>query len=107
MSDTLNGWQVPLTLVRVYQDIVEGDLVTTEREVSFIGVIQPFNAERLQSLPEGWRSWQWWWIHTKSSELNLQTADKIIYNGQRYKVMAVKDYSANGFIEYEIILDFQ
>lgn len=107
MAMTLNGWEVPLTLVKVFQDIVEGDLVTTEQEISFMGVIQPFNAERLQSLPEGWRSWQWWWIHCKAGSLNLNTADKIIYNGRRYKVMAVKDYSANSFIEYEIILDYQ
>lgn len=107
MGMTLNGWEVPLTLVKVFQDIVEGDLVTTEQEISFMGVIQPFNAERLQSLPEGWRSWQWWWIHCKAGSLNLNTADKIIYNGRRYKIMAVKDYSANSFIEYEIILDYQ
>lgn len=106
MRDTLTGWEVPLTLVKVIQDIVEGDAVFTEQQINFMGVIQPFNAERLQSLPEGWRSWQWWWIHCKTGALNLNTADKIIYNGRRYKVMAVKDYSANGYIEYEIILDY-
>lgn len=107
MSATLTGWETPLTLVRVYQDIVEGDLVTTEEKISFLGVWQPLKDEDLQSMPEGWRSWSWYWIHAKVGTLNLNTADKIIFNGTRYKVMAVKDYSLNGFIEYQVILDFE
>lgn len=107
LDSALTGWEVPLTLVRVYQDIVEGDLVTTEEKISFLGVWQPLKDEDLQSMPEGWRSWSWYWIHAKAGTLNLNTADKIIFNGTRYKVMAVKDYSLNGFIEYQVILDFE
>ena len=36
-----------------------------------------------------------------------ETQDKIIFNGRRYKVMKIKDYSLNGFIEYNVILDFE
>lgn len=107
MQDTLTGWEIPLTLVRVYQDIVEGDLVTSEEKIDFMGCWQPLKDEALQSLPEGQRSWEWVWIHAKAGTLNLNTADKIIFNGTRYKVMAVKDYSLNGFIEYQVILDFE
>jgi hypothetical protein len=107
MAMTLNGWEVPLTLVRVFQDIVDGDLVTTEQTISFIGVWQPLKDEQLQFLPENQRSWAWYWIHAKSGTLNLNTADKIIFEGNRYKVMAVKDYSLNGYIEYQIIKDFE
>ncbi len=107
LDSALTGWEVPLTLVRVYQDIVEGDLVTREEEIDFMGCWQPLKSEELQFKPEGQRSWSWYWIHARSGTLNLNTADKIIFNGKRYKVMAVKDYSLNGFIEYEIILDFE
>ena len=107
MRDTLTGWEVPLTLVKVIQDIVEGDAVFTEQQINFMGCWQPLRDEELQFKPEGQRSWEWIWIHAKSSELNLQTADKVIFNNKRYKVMSVKDYSLNGFVEYQLIRDFE
>lgn len=107
MAMTLNGWEVPLILVKVFQDIVEGDLVTTEQKISFVGVWQPLKDEDLQFKPEGQRSWEWIWIHAKSGTLNLQTADKVVFNNKRYKVMSVKDYSLNGFIEYQLVRDFE
>lgn len=107
MSQTLTGWEVPLTLVKVIQNVVEGDAVFTEQEISFLGCFQPLKDEQLQFLPENQRSWSWYWIHAKAGTLNLQTADKIIFEGKRYKVMTVKDYSLNGFIEYGIIEDYE
>lgn len=107
MAMTLSGWEVPLTLVKVIQDIVDGDAVFTEQEINFLGCFQPLKDEELQFKPEGQRSWSWYWIHAKAGTLNLQTADKIIFNNKRYKVMSVKDYSLNGFIEYQIIRDFE
>lgn len=107
LDSALTGWEVPLTLVKVFQDIVEGDAVFTEQQINFMGCWQPLRDEELQFKPEGQRSWQWIWIHAKSSELNLQTADKVIFNDKRYKVMSVKDYSLNGFVEYQLIRDFE
>ena len=61
----------------------------------------------MQFKPEGQRSWEWYWIHTKSGILNLKTQDKIKFQGKRFKVMAIKDYSLNGFIEYQIVRDYE
>lgn len=107
MRETLTGWEVPITLQKVIQNVVNGFAVETIKEVTFMGCWQPLSAEQLQSKPEGQRSFSWYWVHAKAGTLNLQTADKIIFNGKRYKVMEVKDYSLNGYIEYEIILDYQ
>lgn len=107
MRDTLTGWEEPLTLVKVIQDIVEGDAVFTEQQINFMGCWQPLRDEELQFKPEGQRSWEWIWIHAKAGTLNLQTADKVIFNDKRYKVMSVKDYSLNGFVEYQLIRDFE
>lgn len=106
MSTTLDGWQVPLTLVKVVQNVVEGDLLTTEQKISFQGVWQPLRDERLEAKPDGQRSWEWVWIHAKSGSLNLDTADKVIFNNKRYKVMEKKDYSLNGFVEYQLVRDY-
>lgn len=107
MNMTLNGWKVPLTLVVITQGIEEGDLVETRRKINFEGVWQPLRDEQLLSKPEGQRSWEWIWIHAVSGSLNLSTADKVEFNGKRYKVMGLKDYGLNGFIEYELVRDYE
>lgn len=107
MASTLNGWEVPLSLVKVIQDVSEGDLVTTEKEINFMGVWQPLRDEQLELKPEGQRSWEWIWIHAKASELNLETADKVIFNNKRYKVIDKKDYTLNGFVEYHLCRDYE
>lgn len=107
MANTLDGWEVPLSLIKIIQAIEDGDLKTTEQKINFMGVWQPLRMEQLQFKPEGQRSWEWIWIHAKASELNLNTADKVIFNNKRYKVENLKDYSLNGFIEYELVRDYE
>ena len=106
MANTLTGWQVPLTLVRITQNVVEGDLATTENQYPFMGVIQPLKTEELLAKPEGQRSWNYYWIHTNSN-LDFRTADKILYQNTQYKITGIKDYSLNGFRELEVILDYE
>lgn len=107
MANTLDGWEIPLTLEKITQDIVEGDAVKTKTKINFLGVFQPLRNEQLQFKPEGQRSWEWYWIHAKSGTLNLQTQDKIIFENKRFKVMSVKDYSLYGYIEYEVVRDYE
>ena len=107
MRNTLSGWEVPLTLIKITQSIVDGDAVKTEKRIDFMGVFQPLRDEQLQSKPEGQRSWEWVWIHAKAGTLNLKTQDKVYFNSKNYKVMSVKDYSLNGFIEYELVRDYE
>ena len=107
MDSTLTGWEIPLNLVKITQSIVDGDLVTNEIQITFKGVWQPLRNEELQLKPEGQRSWEWIWIHAKSSSLNLETADKVIFNNRRYKVTSKKDYGLNSFVEYELVRDYE
>lgn len=107
MRNTLNGWEVPLILIKITQNVVEGELVTSQQTFNFMGVWQPFSMQQLALLPEGQRSWSHYWLHIKSGELYLQTADKFIFENHRYKVIELKDYHLNGFIEYHVILDYE
>lgn len=107
MRNTLTGWEVPLSLIKITQSIIDGDVVKAEETINFLGVWQPLRDDELQFKPEGQRSWSWYWIHAKSGTLNLQTQDKIIFQGQRYKVMAVKNYNIYGYITYEVVLDYE
>lgn len=107
MRNTLNGWEVPLVLIKITQNVVEGELVTSQQTFNFMGVWQPLSAEQLQLLPEGQRSWENVWIHAKESQLNLETADKVLFNNRRYKITQKKDYGLNGFVEYMLIRDYE
>lgn len=107
MRNTLNGWEVPLTLVKITQEVIDGEASKKSEFIRFFGVWQPLRDEQLQFKPEGQRSWEWIWIHAKSGTLNLETQDKVIFNNKRYKVMNVKDYSLNGFIEYQLVRDYE
>lgn len=106
MSEVLDGWEVPLTLIKVTQSIVDGEVAFNETKTQFMGVLQPLRTEDLISKPEGQRSWDYYWIHTKDT-LPFQTADKIEYSNVRYKITAIKNYGLNGFTELEVILDYQ
>lgn len=106
MDTTLLGWEVPLTLEKIYQDIVEGDFTCTAKKINFKGVWQPLKDEALELKAEGQRSWEWIWIHAVAGTLNLETADKVIFNKKKYKVMEKKDYSLNGFVEYQLVKDY-
>ncbi len=107
MAETLTGWEFPLTLVKVTQKIVSGDVVKSFENINFLGVVQPLREEQLQFLEIGERSWEWLWIHAKSGTLELETQDKIIFEKQLYKVMNKKDYHLNGFVEYFICRDYR
>ena len=106
MNTTLFGWEQVLELVKVVQSVIEGDLSTHYINVQFKGVVQPLRDEQLSLLPEGQRSWEWIWIHAVAGSLNLETADKVIFQNKTYKVTSKKDYSLNGYVEYQLVRDY-
>ncbi len=95
ISAAFAGWETSITLVKITQTIVEGFVQDAETEVTFKGVIQPLMPKAIALKPEGQRDWGWLMIHCFTGALNLSTNDKIIYNSQRYKVMAIRDYTLN------------
>jgi hypothetical protein len=73
---------------------------------NFDGVIQPLRPEEIKVKEEAQWSWDWYWFHTLQN-VQLTTNDRVFYKGIEYKIMAVKDYSDYGHIEYHCIKDWQ
>ena len=108
MNNTLTGWELPIELIRIRQNIIDGELSDENEEfIQFKGVIQPAKDENLSIDSNGQRSWQYLWIHARASELNLDTADKVVFKGIRYKVISKKDYGLNAFVEYKLCRDYE
>jgi hypothetical protein len=106
IQTALNGWESPITLIKVTQSVVDYVTVETKENISFQGVIQPLTAEALQIKPLEMRSWEWLMIHTRIN-IELQTNDLIEYEGKQYKVMFAKDYSLNNYYEYHLVENYE
>jgi hypothetical protein len=107
VSNAITCWASNITLIKITQSIVDFEKHTEKEEISFVGVIQPLKAEVIKYDRDGQHSWEWLQIHSFSGSLNLKTTDRIQINGTIYKVMGIFDYSRNGYIEYNIVKDYQ
>lgn len=107
MTRAFGGWQSKITMARRKQTILNGLVTNVDTPFSFQGTVQPLSARQIALKPEGQRAFTWLQVHCFSSNANLSTNDRVIYNKAAYKVMALKDYSLNGYIEYHLVEDFQ
>lgn len=98
-------WFQPMTFVQVLKRIVGFQAFETATAILFRGVVQPLQARRLLLKSEGQRAWTWLWMHSDPS-LRLEVDDVVVYLGVQTRVMARKDYTIYGYIEYELCQDW-
>jgi hypothetical protein len=105
MQDVLNQWQEKITLIKITQVVNSSGLLDeAETPLTFLGTIQPLVTTSLQVNSDGQRKFPQWQIHTKFKlHLAIGAGDRVAFKGINYKVMADKDYSRNGYLEYHLI----
>lgn len=108
MMMAVNAWAQKLHFVVVSKTIVNGLVEETYSARKSRGTRAPLNPQRLEMKPEGQRHWKWEVIHA-SPTMQVEVDDIIIFgqNETRYRVMAKADYSEYGYVEYEIVQDYQ
>ena len=92
---------IVLTVYRKTQgSYVNGDWVEgTEAEIIRTVNIQPLKPNEILLLPEAERTRQWWKVYsdedlrTDKEGASGYSADEFIYQGERYKIMKVINYS--------------
>jgi hypothetical protein len=107
MSAAFAGWTIPITLSRITQAVVDGFVTESSTSLTIQGTWQPLKPQEIALKPEGQRSWSWFDLHCEGSALHFDTNDRIVRDGIRYKIMAVKDYTLNNYSEYHLVLDYQ
>jgi len=108
MSAAFAGWTQKITMVIINQGVVDDGFINdSEKKITFQGTIQPLSEEAIKLKPEGQRSFKWLDVHCMGKKMILKKDDKIIYDGQRYKVMAFGDWTLNNYSEYHICQDYQ
>lgn len=103
----INMWSQGSQAKVVTQTVdTNGNVIDEYSYFNFDGVIQPLSPEEIKVKEEGQWSWDWYWFHTKDT-VQLKTNDIVMYKGHEYKIMAKKDYSDYGHVEYHCIKDWQ
>ena len=99
------GWLRPLTFNCITQSIVDFEVVNVNDVVTFNGVIQPLSPRQVALKPEGQRAWIWVQIHAEPG-CTLEPHDTISDDAHSYRIMAVLDYTAQGYLEYHAVQDY-
>lgn len=105
MSGALLSWFQKITFGVVTKVVENFQVVETEVDFSFMGVIQPLSNRDLILKPEGERAWTWLWVHADPS-LELEVDAVVTYLGVKYRVKAKKDYSLYKYVSYELVQDW-
>ncbi len=105
VSGALTDWFQPMTFTTIVKTVVGFEVVETPTDTTFQGVIQPLSSRRLELKPEGQRAWTWFTLHA-DPVLTLQVDDVVEYLGVQTRIMARKDFSLYGYVEYEIVQDW-
>ena len=103
----INSWSQGARAKVIHQVVdINGNVTNQISFFNFDGVIQPLRPEEIKVKEEAQWSWDWYWFHTLQ-DVKLTTNDRVFYKNVEYKIMAVKDYSDYGHIEYHCIKDWQ
>lgn len=101
----LGNWLTPLNFTLITETISDHEMVPVKSTITFKGVIQPLSPRQVALKPEGFRSWIWVQIHAEPGT-TLKPYDTIADLNHSYRIMAMLDYTASGFIEYHAIQDY-
>lgn len=105
MGDALLNYFQPMTFTQIVKSVVNYQDVETPTNTQFLGVWQPFSAQKLMMKPEGERKWKWFTVHTQI-QLPLEPDDVVYYLTVQYRVMEKFDYSLYNFYEYHLANDY-
>jgi hypothetical protein len=105
VGGALKDWFQAMTFTQVQKQTVGFQVLEIGVDTNFWGVIQPLKPQALAIKPEGQRSWTWLQLHADPS-LTLLTDEVVTYNGVQTRVMARRDYTIYGYVEYELVQDW-
>lgn len=106
VSGALQDYYQPMTFQALNKMVNGFQVVESGAAINFQGMIQPLTDRQLIMKPEGQRAWTWFLLFA-DPVLKLKVDDVVIWNGVQTRVMALKDNSLFGFMEYHLCQDWQ
>lgn len=104
MADVLQDWFQPIKAMKVIK--IQNQYETIERgdPIYFRGVLQPKQRD-LDIKIEGERNWDPFSLWCETS-VRLDTDDVVWIANRRYRVLSVNDFSAYGYLQYDVLQDY-
>ncbi len=105
VSGAMTDWFQPMVFETVSKTVDAFQVIEDGTEISFRGVIQPFSNRDLLLKPIGQRAWTWLWLHAEP-QLTLEVDEVVKYLGVQTRIMARRDYTIYGYVEYHMVQDW-
>lgn len=105
LSGAMQNWTQQITFTVITKSTVNFVVKEVETDYTCPAIVQPFTSKQLQMKPEGQRAWNWQRIHSDIG-LQLTTDDRVKFLGTKYRVMQKWDYSQYGYVEYDVVEDY-
>ena len=105
MRDALNEWFQNIVFTMVKKMTTNFELVETNTQIQFQGVVENIKPQDLDMRPEGQRKWRYISVWA-TPELELNPDEIFTYQGINYRVMTKNDWSSYGYVEYECAEDY-
>lgn len=106
VTSAMCDWFQNVTFIRIVKQIINFEVTEVEEPFNFRGVVQVAASQTLQKYPEGQRQWLHYTVHAEPS-LILDPDERVIYQGVQYRVGQKRDYKEYGYVEYDLLQDFQ
>ena len=108
IKNAIQRWQISLialSIVKTPNGTINPTI--TQRQISFLGMIQAYKAKELNIMSSDQANIQfafgYFQVHTLNLNLNLKTTDFIVYQNKQYIIKSINDFSQWGYFEYIIV----
>lgn len=105
MSETLSDWYQNIIFIKVKKITQNFELIETNIEISFQGIVEGMNPTDLAMKPEGQRKWEWIVVWT-GGEIDLNVDEIFQYRSKKYRVMKKNDWAVYGYQNFEAVEDY-
>jgi hypothetical protein len=102
----LTSWFQTITFTLVKKTTVNFEVVETQTQIVFQGIVETVDPSKLTVLPVGERRWNQMSVWT-TIDLELNNDDMFYYMGTPYRVMKKYDWAPYGYFQYECSEDFK
>ena len=105
MKGVFQEWETDIELIQRLQTIQDGFHTTQEVVHNVRAVVQPLEASVILVKPEALRERRWINVYIEITSVVIRTNDMIVYDGDRYRVESILDFTKGHFCKYHAVLE--
>lgn len=103
MKGVFREWEADIQLIQRLQTIQDGFHTTQQLSYNVKAVVQPLEASVILVKPEALRERRWINVYIETTSVAIRTNDIIVYDGDRYRVESVLNFTRGHFCKYHAV----